>query len=58
MAWEFAGLDAPKDILEIVEKPDEGTEEEKKSIWAKWIIKPVNYIANRIREFLFSSSSE
>ena len=58
MAWEFAGLDAPKDILEIVERPDEATEEEKKSIWAKWIIKPVNYIANRIREFLFSSSSE
>ena len=58
MAWEFAGLDAPKDILEVVEKPDEATEEEKKSIWAKWIIKPVNYIANRIREFLFSSSSE
>jgi len=58
MAWEFAGLDAPKDILEIVEKPDEVTDEEKKSIWAKWIIKPVNYIANRIREFLFSSSPE
>ena len=58
MAWEFAGLDAPKDILEVVEKPDEATGEEKKSIWAKWIIKPVNYIANRIREFLFSSSSE
>ena len=58
MAWEFAGLDAPKDILEVVEKPNEATGEEKKSIWAKWIIKPVNYIANRIREFLFSSSSE
>ena len=58
MAWEFAGLDAPKDILEVVEKPDEAIEGEKKSIWAKWIIKPVNYIANRIREFLFSSSSE
>ena len=58
MAWEFAGLDAPKDILEIVQKPDEAMEVEKKSIWTKWIIKPVNYIANRIREFLFSSSSE
>tara|TARA_Y100001935_G_scaffold80091_1_gene66969 strand:- start:93 stop:716 length:624 start_codon:yes stop_codon:yes gene_type:complete len=58
MAWEFAGLDAPKDIFEIVQKPDEAMEGEKKSIWAKWIIKPVNYIANRIREFLFSSSSE
>ena len=35
-------------------------EEEKKSRWrwVKWAIKPFNYIANRIREFLFSSSSE
>ena len=57
MAWEFAGLDAPKDILKVVEKPEEVKEEEK---WkrAKWIIKPFNYIANRVREFLASPSSK
>ena len=58
MAWEFAGLDAPKDIfnaVEIVEEVDE-----KKSIWRwiNWAIKPFNYIANRVREFLPSQSSE
>ena len=57
MAWEFAGLDAPKDILKVVEKPEEVKEEEKWK-WAKWIIKPFNYIANRVREFLVSPSSK
>lgn len=57
MAWEFAGLDAPKDILKVVEKPEELKEQEKWK-WAKWIIKPFNYIANRVREFLFSPSSK
>ena len=40
MAWEFAGLDAPKDILKVVEKPEEVKEEEKWK-WAKWIISPL-----------------
>ncbi|MAR97139.1 MAG: hypothetical protein CMG17_05810 [Candidatus Marinimicrobia bacterium] len=58
MAWEFAGLDAPKDIKSIVEQATD--EEEKKSRWrwVKWAIKPFNYIANRMREFLPSSSTE
>ena len=58
MAWEFAGLDAPKDIKSIVEQATD--EEEKKSRWrwVKWAIKPFNYIANRMREFLPSSSIE
>ena len=58
MAWEFAALDIPRDILEIVEKPEELVEEDEKWKWIKWVIKPFNYIANRAREFLFSSSSE
>ena len=57
MAWEFAGLDAPKDIFNAVEIVDEV--DEKKSIWRwiNWAIKPFNYIANRVREFLPSQSS-
>ena len=58
MAWEFAGLDTPKDILDIVEKPEEEVVEDKKWKWVKWIIKPFNYIANRAREFLVSPSSK
>mgnify|MGYP002016649715 CR=1 FL=1 len=58
MAWEFAGLDTPKDILDIVEKPEEEVVEDKKWKWVKWIIKPFNYIANRVREFLVSPSSK
>ena len=58
MAWEFAGLDTPKDILDIVEKPEEEIVEDKKWKWVKWIIKPFNYIANRVREFLVSPSSK
>ena len=56
MAWEFAGLDVPKNILTIVEKPDEMVKEDEKWKWVKWIIQPFNYIANRVREFLVSSS--
>jgi hypothetical protein len=58
MAWEFAGLDIPKDILKVVEKPEEIMEEDEKSIWTRWIIKPFNYIANRVREFLGSRSAK
>jgi hypothetical protein len=58
MAWEFAGLDVPKNILTIVEKPDGMVKEDEKRKWAKWIIRPFNYIANRIREFLVSPSSK
>ena len=58
MAWEFAGLDTPKNILKIVEKPEEEVAEDTKWKWVKWVIKPVNYIANRVREFLVSPSSK
>ena len=58
MAWEFAGLDVPKNILTIVEKPDGMVKEDEKWKWVKWIIQPFNYIANRIREFLVSPSSK
>ena len=58
MAWEFAGLDVPKDILKVVEKPEDIMEEDEKSIWTRWIIKPFNYIANRVREFLGSRSAK
>ena len=58
MAWELAGLDTPKNILKIVEKPEEEAAEDTKWKWVKWVIKPVNYIANRVREFLVSPSSK
>jgi hypothetical protein len=58
MAWEFAGLDIPKDILKVIEKPEDIMEEDEKSIWTRWIIKPFNYIANRVREFLGSRSAK
>jgi len=58
MAWEFAGLDTPKDILDIVEKPEEEVVKDRKWKWVKWMIKPFNYIANRVREFLVSPSSK
>ena len=57
MAWEFAGLDTPKDILAIVE-PAEEPEKQSRWNWLSWIIKPFNYIANRAREFLPSSSTK
>jgi len=57
MAWEFAGLDAPKDILAIVDHQEE-PEIKNRWKWLSWIIKPFNYIANRAREFLPSSSTK
>ena len=58
MATPWGGRRTPKDILDIVEKPEEEVVEDKKWKWVKWIIKPFNYIANRVREFLVSPSSK
>ena len=57
MAWELADIEAPKDILSIV-NPKEEVENQSRWRWLAWIIKPVNYIANRAREFLSSSSTK
>ena len=57
MAWELADIEAPKDILFIVNAKEE-VENQIRWKWLGWIIKPVNYIANRIREFLPSSSTK
>ena len=57
MAWGLANIEAPKDILSIV-NPKEEVENQSRWRWLAWIIKPVNYIANRAREFLPSSSTK
>ena len=57
IAWELADIEAPKDILSIV-NPKEEVENQSRWKWLAWIIKPVNYIANRAREFLSSSSTK
>ena len=57
VAWELADIEAPKDILSIV-NPKEEVENQSRWKWLGWIIKPVNYIANRAREFLSSSSTK
>ena len=57
IAWELADIEAPKDILSIV-NPKEEVENQSRWKWLGWIIKPVNYIANRAREFLSSSSTK
>ena len=57
IAWELADIEAPKDILSIV-NPKEEVENQSRWRWLAWIIKPVNYIANRAREFLPSSSTK
>ena len=57
VAWELADIEAPKDILSIV-NPKEEVENQSRWKWLGWIIKPVNYIANRAREFLPSSSTK
>ena len=57
IAWELADIEAPKDILSIV-NPKEEVENQSRWRWLAWIIKPVNYIANRAREFLSSSSTK
>ena len=42
----------------VVEKSEDIMGEDEKSIWTRWIIKPFNYIANRVREFLGSRSAK
>lgn len=58
MAWEFASLDPPKDIKSIVEKDNNPEEKKSRWRWIKWAIKPFNYIANRVRDFLPLPSTE
>ena len=58
MAWEFASLDPPKDIKSIVEKDNNPEQKKSRWRWIKWAIKPFNYIANRVRDFLPLPSTE
>ena len=57
MAWDLADIEAPKDIYSIVNAKEE-VENQSRWKWLGWIIKPVNYIANRAREFLPSSGTK